>query len=65
MPLLSLERVTLHDCRHSYASLAIASGVNGKALRIYMGHASITETLDRYGHSVRTRAAPSVARTVA
>jgi integrase len=45
-----LERLTLHDCRHSYASLAIASGVNAKALSIYMGHASITETLDRYGH---------------
>jgi integrase len=45
-----LERLTLHDCRHSYASLAIASGVNAKALSIYMGHASITETMDRYGH---------------
>jgi len=45
-----LQRLTLHDCRHSYASLAIASGVNAKALSIYMGHASITETLDRYGH---------------
>jgi integrase len=45
-----LKRVTLHDCRHSYASLAIASGVNAKALSIYIGHASISETLDRYGH---------------
>ena len=27
-----------------------AAGVNAKALSIYMGHASITITLDRYGH---------------
>lgn len=46
----SLERLTLHDCRHTFASLAIAAGVNAKALSIYMGHSSITITLDRYGH---------------
>src|SRR5262249_27288423 len=46
----SLERVTLHECRHGYASLMIAAGVNAKALSTYMGHASITITLDRYGH---------------
>jgi integrase len=28
----------------------IAAGVNPKALSTYMGHASITITLDRYGH---------------
>ena len=28
----------------------IAAGVNSKALSTYMGHASITITLDRYGH---------------
>src|SRR5262249_53888098 len=45
-----LERVTLHECRHGFASLMIAAGVNAKALSTYMGHASITITLDRYGH---------------
>ena len=45
-----LNRVTLHECRHGYASLAIAAGVNAKALSTYMGHVSITETMDRYGH---------------
>jgi integrase len=45
-----LERLTLHDCRHSYASLMIAAGVNAKALSTYMGHASIQITFDRYGH---------------
>jgi integrase len=28
----------------------IAAGVNPKALCAYMGHSSITVTLDRYGH---------------
>ena len=28
----------------------IAAGVNPKALSTYMGHSSITVTLDRYGH---------------
>jgi integrase len=42
--------VTLHDCRHTFASLMIAAGVNAKALQTFMGHSSITVTLDRYGH---------------
>jgi integrase len=45
-----LEQVTLHECRHTFASLMIRAGVNVKALATYMGHASITITLDRYGH---------------
>ena len=28
----------------------IAAGVNAKALSSYMGHASVSITLDRYGH---------------
>ena len=42
--------ITLHECRHTFASLMIAAGVNPKALQTFMGHASITVTLDRYGH---------------
>jgi len=45
-----LERFTLHECRHTFASLMIAAGVNAKALSTYMGHANIAVTLDRYGH---------------
>ena len=45
-----LTPITLHEARHTYASLLIASGVNSKAVSTYMGHASITITLDRYGH---------------
>ena len=35
--------------RGTFASLMIAAGVNAKALATYMGHSSITITLDRYG----------------
>ena len=45
-----LARIGLHECRHTFASLMIAAGVNAKALSTYMGHASITITIDRYGH---------------
>jgi len=45
-----LDPVTLHECRHTFATLMIAAGVNAKALQTFMGHSSITVTLDRYGH---------------
>jgi integrase len=45
-----LVRITLHECRHTFASLMIAAGVNAKALSEYMGHANIAITFDRYGH---------------
>jgi integrase len=45
-----LVRITLHECRHTFASLMIAAGVNAKALSTFMGHANISITLDRYGH---------------
>jgi integrase len=54
---LDLERADHRDLlvraavsRHTFASLMIAAGVNAKALSTYMGHSSITITLDRYGH---------------
>jgi integrase len=45
-----LAPITLHECRHTFASLMIAAGVNAKALSTYMGHSTISITLDRYGH---------------
>jgi integrase len=45
-----LDPIGLHECRHTCASFFIAAGVNAKTLSTFMGHASITTTLDRYGH---------------
>ena len=41
-------RVTPHDLRHTAASLAVAAGVNVKALQRMLGHASAAMTLDTY-----------------
>ncbi|HKH15296.1 MAG TPA: site-specific integrase [Solirubrobacterales bacterium] len=45
-----LARVTPYECRHTFASLMIAAGVNAKALSTFMGHSTIAITLDLYGH---------------
>ena len=45
-----LEPIGLHAARHTAASVMIAAGVNVKALSEFLGHASITITLDLYGH---------------
>jgi integrase len=45
-----LERLTLHDCRHTFASIAIAAGVNIGTVSAALGHASVTITWDRYHH---------------
>lgn len=39
-----------HDLRHTYASLLIAAGEHPKVIQARLGHASITETMDTYGH---------------
>ena len=45
-----LHPIGLHECRHTFASLLIAAGVNAKAITAYLGHASIQTTFDLYGH---------------
>lgn len=41
-------QVTVHDLRHTAASLAIQSGANVKVLQRVMGHSSASLTLDVY-----------------
>lgn len=43
-----LEPMTLHDLRHTAASLAVSSGANVKAVQRMLGHASAAMTLDVY-----------------
>ena len=45
-----LERVTPHECRHSFASIAIAAGVNIGTVSAALGHASVTITWNTYHH---------------
>ena len=39
-----------HDLRHSHASDLLARGVQIHVVRERLGHASITMTVDTYGH---------------
>lgn len=39
-----------HDLRHTSVALAISEGAHPKAIQSRMGHATISITLDRYGH---------------
>lgn len=44
---------SLHEARHTCASIFIAAGMNPKALSEMLGHSSIATTYDIYGHLMR------------
>ena len=44
----TMPKVTIHDLRHTAASLAVKAGGNVKAVQRMLGHASAAMTLDRY-----------------
>jgi integrase len=39
-----------HDLRHFYASALIAANLNPKIIQARLGHATLAETMDTYGH---------------
>ena len=45
-----LEGVRFHDLRHTHAAMLIAQGEHPKVIQSRLGHASITTTLNTYGH---------------
>lgn len=45
-----LGRVRCHDLRHTFASLHLARGVPAEVVQAWLGHASVTVTLDVYRH---------------
>ena len=48
-----LPSMTIHDLRHTAASLAVAAGANVKAVQKMLGHASASMTLDVYTDLLR------------
>ena len=44
---------TFHDLRHTYASTLLGQGVPITDVSKWLGHASITETVDTYGHLLK------------
>jgi integrase len=47
-----LPEITLHDLRHTAATIALLAGVHPKVVSERHGHASTQITLDRYSHVV-------------
>lgn len=45
-----LPSIRFHDCRHTFSSHAIASGVDAKTLAGILGHTNASFTLDTYTH---------------
>ena len=45
-----LPAIPLHGLRHSYATLALSSGVNPRIVSARLGHATVALTLDVYSH---------------
>lgn len=46
----NLEKIRIHDFRHSHASLLINNGEDYLVVKERLGHASITTTIDTYSH---------------
>lgn len=46
----SKQSIRWHDLRHTCAALLIAAGRHPLEIKTRLGHASITTTMDRYGH---------------
>jgi len=42
--------VTLHDLRHTHASLALKANVHPKIVQTRLGHSNIAITMDTYSH---------------
>ncbi len=47
---LNLPNITFHDLRHTFATHAIANGVDAKTLSTILGHTNPSFTLDTYTH---------------
>lgn len=45
-----VEKIRIHDLRHSFATNMIGSGANIVAVSKYLGHATVRQTLDTYTH---------------
>lgn len=57
-----IARVTPHQARHSFASFLIAAGTDVKALTEIMGHTSVRQSFDRYGHLLSNSHATTASR---
>jgi integrase len=58
----NLQRVRLHDLRHSHATHMLAAGVHPKIAQERLGHSSVSVTIDLYSHVLPGMQAEAVSR---
>jgi len=61
------KKVRFHDLRHTFATMAIANGMDVKTLSATIGHVSATTTLDIYSHrtaEMEVKAAENIERGI-
>ena len=47
---LGMEHISLHNARHTHASLMLKEGIHPKIVQERLGHSTIATTLDIYSH---------------
>jgi integrase len=65
--LAGVQRIRLHDLRHTHATHALQAGVHPKVVSERLGHSTITVTLDTYSHvlpSMQREAAETIAALI-
>jgi integrase len=60
-----LRRISLHDLRHTFASLTLQAGVPVKVVSEILGHASVTLTYDTYSHVIPGMAEDATSKVAA
>jgi integrase len=58
----ALEPITIHECRHTFASTMIAASVDPGEVMRRMGHSTVALTLDRYTLALRGSEADTAAK---
>jgi integrase len=64
---LGLPPIRLHDLRHTWATLALETGIHPKVVQERLGHSNVSITLDLYSHvspAMQTDAADRVAALI-